>query len=95
MRGLRLLKTTQSGYEGFLHDRFTLLPDTRKRIMASSMTVSWRCEQADLGPYDVCAPLRHGRLQVQQESRWQPGMVVCVRAEKARCDLCDCAVVDF
>ena len=27
--GWRLLKTTRSGYEGFLHDRFTRLPDTR------------------------------------------------------------------
>ncbi|KAK9831871.1 hypothetical protein WJX81_004243 [Elliptochloris bilobata] len=41
-QGLRLLKTTQSGYEGFLHDRFTLLPDTRERIMASCVTASWR-----------------------------------------------------
>lgn len=52
MRGLRLLKTTQSGYEGFLHDRFTLLPDTRERIMASSVTASWRCGQY-LGPVNL------------------------------------------
>lgn len=46
VRGLRLLKTTQSGYAGFLHDRFTLLPDTRERIMASAVTATWRCARA-------------------------------------------------
>lgn len=40
--GWRLLKTTRSGYEGFLHDRFTRLPDTRERIAATSVTATWR-----------------------------------------------------
>ena len=39
--GLKVLKTTQSGYEGFLHDKYTLLPDTRERILATSMSGSW------------------------------------------------------
>ena len=75
MRGLRLLKTTQSGYEGFLHDRFTLLPDTRERIMASSVTATWRCDcqpcpgpahggQCDLGLFAECAPARWGCWRV-------------------------------
>lgn len=37
-----MLKTTQSGYEGFLHDAYTLLPDTRDRVMASSVTCNWK-----------------------------------------------------
>jgi urate oxidase len=41
-KDLKLCKTTQSGYEGFLHDRYTLLPDTRERLLASSITASWR-----------------------------------------------------
>ena len=41
-RELRLCKTTQSGYEGFLHDQYTLLPDTRERLVASSVTATWR-----------------------------------------------------
>ena len=42
VEGWRVLKTTQSGYEGFLKDRFTRLPDTRERIAATSVTASWR-----------------------------------------------------
>lgn len=41
VKELKVLKTTQSGYEGFLHDKFTLLPDTRERIVASSVTATW------------------------------------------------------
>ena len=39
--GLKVLKTTQSGYEGFLHDAYTLLPDTNERILATSMSACW------------------------------------------------------
>lgn len=41
VKDLKLLKTTQSGYEGFLHDQYTLLPDVKDRIMASSVTATW------------------------------------------------------
>ena len=40
-RELRLCKTTQSGYEGFHRDQYTLLPDTKERLMASSVTCTW------------------------------------------------------
>jgi urate oxidase len=40
--GWRLLKTTRSGYSGFLHDRHTLLPDTADRVAATSVTATWR-----------------------------------------------------
>ena len=39
---MRVLKTTQSGYEGFLHDKYTILKDTSERMMASSVTATWR-----------------------------------------------------
>ena len=42
VRDMRVLKTTQSGYEGFLHDRFTTLPDVRDRVVATSITSPWR-----------------------------------------------------
>lgn len=38
-----MLKTTQSGYEGFLHDKYTLLPDTKERMVATSITSTWKC----------------------------------------------------
>lgn len=42
VEGWRVLKTTMSGYEGFLRDSFTRLPETRERIAATSVTASWR-----------------------------------------------------
>ena len=41
MRHLRVLKTTQSGYEGFLVDKHTALKDTRERIFATAVDVDW------------------------------------------------------
>lgn len=42
IEGLALLKTTQSGFEGFIRDKYTILPETRERLMATEVTASWR-----------------------------------------------------
>ncbi|CAI5986970.1 unnamed protein product [Closterium sp. NIES-64] len=36
-----MLKTTQSGFEGFIRDQNTLLPDTRERILATTVQATW------------------------------------------------------
>ena len=38
---LLVMKTTQSGFEGFLRDRFTTLPETDDRILATAVTATW------------------------------------------------------
>jgi len=38
---LLVMKTTQSGWEGFLKERFTTLPDTDDRILATVVTAEW------------------------------------------------------
>jgi urate oxidase len=38
---LLVLKTTNSGWEGFLRDRYTTLPDTNDRILATIITARW------------------------------------------------------
>jgi urate oxidase len=38
---LLVMKTTQSGWEGFLKERFTTLPDTDDRIFATVATAEW------------------------------------------------------
>ena len=38
---LLVMKTTASGWEGFLRDRFTTLPDTNDRILATIVTADW------------------------------------------------------
>ncbi|XP_068654432.1 uricase [Aristolochia californica] len=42
IEGLALLKTTQSGFEGFVRDRYTMLPETRERILATEVSASWK-----------------------------------------------------
>ncbi|XP_023541764.1 uricase-2 isozyme 2 [Cucurbita pepo subsp. pepo] len=39
---LSLLKTTQSGFEQFFRDKYTALPETRERILATKVSASWR-----------------------------------------------------
>ena len=38
---LYVLKTTNSGWEGFYRDRFTTLPDTDDRVLATIVTAKW------------------------------------------------------
>ena len=42
LKDLQVLKTTQSGYEGFLKDKYTALPDSTDRILATSITATWK-----------------------------------------------------
>lgn len=41
VKDYRVLKTTQSGYEGFLRDKYTGLPDTKERILATAIDCVW------------------------------------------------------
>ncbi|MGI9019035.1 MAG: factor-independent urate hydroxylase [Euzebya sp.] len=41
VRGARVLKTTGSAFSGFLQDEFTTLPQTRDRIMATTIDAWW------------------------------------------------------
>lgn len=55
LTNLVVLKTTDSAFAGFPKDRFTSLPDTTDRILATSITASWRylSESADFGARDA------------------------------------------
>lgn len=41
IRGARVAKTTGSAFSGFLRDEFTTLPETRERIMATTVDAWW------------------------------------------------------
>ena len=45
---LLVLKTTGSGWEGYLHDRYTSLPETDDRIMATVVTARWDYADTDV-----------------------------------------------
>jgi urate oxidase len=46
LRDLVLLKSTGSEFKGYLKDRYTTLPETDDRILASSIVASWRYASA-------------------------------------------------
>jgi urate oxidase len=52
VEGLTLMMTRRSAFTGFARDRFTTLADTDDRIMATSVTSSWRYGAATLD-YDA------------------------------------------
>jgi urate oxidase len=45
---LLVLKSGRSAFEGYTRDEFTTLPETRDRILATSVTVTWRYRSADV-----------------------------------------------
>ena len=45
---LLVLKTTDSGWEGFLRDRYTSLPETSDRILATIITARWSYRGRDV-----------------------------------------------
>jgi len=45
---LLVLKTTDSGWKGFLRDRYTTLPETSDRILATVITARWSYRERDV-----------------------------------------------
>lgn len=41
LESFAVLKTTQSGFEGFIRDKFTLLPEVRERLLATEIQAIW------------------------------------------------------
>lgn len=48
LQDLSVLKTTQSGFEGFPVDKYTTLPETTDRILATSVTARWLFNTTDV-----------------------------------------------
>jgi urate oxidase len=42
LRGLVVMKTADSAFAGFPRDHYTTLPETRDRLLATSITAAWR-----------------------------------------------------
>src|SRR5438128_596703 len=43
---LVVLKSAGSGFTGFIHDRYTTLPEAADRILSTSITATWRYGKA-------------------------------------------------
>jgi urate oxidase len=86
---LTVMKTARSAFSGFPRDRFTTLPDTEDRIMATRVSATWRYEQpADGHDFDAAFDgVRSTLLDVfadhhsrsVQESIWLIGRAVLER----------------
>jgi urate oxidase len=48
LKGLMLLKTTNSGFVGYPKDEYTLLPETTDRILATECEAEWEYTSADV-----------------------------------------------
>lgn len=55
---LLVLKTTASGWEGFLRDRYTTLPETSDRILATIVTARWSYRGPDIDYRDAWRGVR-------------------------------------
>jgi urate oxidase len=44
---LVILKTTGSGFEGYIHDEYTTLKETKDRIFGTAVKADWMCRGAD------------------------------------------------
>jgi len=40
-KDLQVMKTTQSGFEGFIRDQFTTLPETKDRVLCTKILCNW------------------------------------------------------
>lgn len=47
LRNLVVLKTTQSGFSKFLHDKYTTLPDIEDRLLSTAVSADWRYLSTD------------------------------------------------
>ncbi len=63
LRDLAVLKSTGSEFRGFVRDRYTTLPETDDRILATSVTARWRYNRDDVDYDDAFAQVRRAMLE--------------------------------
>ena len=67
VEGLIVLKTTRSGFAGFVKDEYTTLPETTDRIFSTAIKAVWRYENPDAGGEDIFQSIRQTILKVFAE----------------------------
>jgi urate oxidase len=89
LRDLVLLKSTGSEFAGFLHDRYTTLAETDDRVLATSLTASWRHMGSDEDWGALHASVRAELVErfatvyslALQQSLWEMGRAVLAAHE--------------
>lgn len=74
IENLSVLKTTNSGWEGYLLDeRFTTLPETNDRVMATSVTCKWEYSGGEVDHDDVWERV-HRQIQETFTDHYSPSL---------------------
>ena len=60
---LIVLKTTKSGFVGFIKDQYTTLPETADRVFATSIKATWRYENADAATGEIWHSARQAIIE--------------------------------
>jgi urate oxidase len=63
LENLVLLKTANSGFEGYIKDSLTTLPETKDRLFGTAVSAEWRYTSADLDFDAVRTKLREAMLR--------------------------------
>lgn len=64
VENLIVLKTTDSGFAGFIKDAFTTLPETTDRILSTAIKATWRYSKPDAATDAVFQAIRQTILKV-------------------------------
>lgn len=67
IENLVVLKTTRSGFAGFIRDEYTTLPETSDRIFSTAIRAVWRYSANDAATDDTFAGIRRSILRVFAE----------------------------
>jgi urate oxidase len=92
LRGLVVLKTTGSGFAGFLRDQYTTLPETEDRIFATSIEATWPCRDVAADWLQARRTIRAALIDVfadQYSKSVQHTLYEMARAALAACPLID------
>jgi urate oxidase len=69
LKGLMLLKTTNSGFVGYPKDEYTVLPETTDRILATECEAEWEYTSADLDFEALYQKIRTSLLRTFSEHK--------------------------
>jgi urate oxidase len=76
---LLVLKTTDSGWSGFLRDRYTTLPETDDRILATVITASWLYSTVDAFDYTAAWNRVHATILEAFGDHYSPSVQFTLR----------------
>lgn len=73
LKGLQVLKTTESGFEGFVRDQYTTLGETSDRIFATTIAATWDCPELNRDWSAIRLQIREILLEVFS-ARYSPSV---------------------